>query len=819
MNTCENIIDYMNTKSLLTESILNFPQGQSNIGNTIIFPALDYICTILNEIFKMDDNTSPFTLTLKGGLAVNRYLSIFKRELNLDSIDRKTIESLISKISDYDTTFTIRGGLNIPDQFPQWVETMYLLFSKVQQHINNNPTIQKTVNDLADNLQRAISTKEIVLDGYKYRALPITQLAEFAKVFPDSCRTTIKQTTKSQKIKKIDISYTNKNNLFLIFKSPKGSKYKPDLGMKFTHTVVKDDNGKLKFILDRIMGNFVLYEEYETGLFRSAISNDWTYNFEILDISVDARYESIRNESLLGTIEVESNGLKTTVLNIASIIYDSYNMFREITVSKVEKRCKRLFIFLKVYNIIKKYIYDKISKFNVPPGMDIYFEIDKYLLNNPAERRAVALKYPQYKEIQELEAIITQTGDNKTFIENIKNLCLNVSNPAILEERDKIFNVYLTKVSLFSEFIRDSILIYDLVKDKTIDRLMKVSLDPDYFSRLVLYSNINTWRFVSEQMISFYNRLTNPPNPPKIHRHGGVKFVEDVENYQIPLYNNLIVDILNRIQTFVKNRVLISYDIDTFTVEDNQTIIDAKMDFLIQQIYNVKVVVRDAYNWEIVNNLEEVGIYKSSEYLLQTKCSGKSENNCTMFYFKDDTLHKTGKMPFTVIRGNVLLKHKYCDLYFLANTIDFNAVDRLSANSYINNNTNPQMSFQLCIMILLNDDKITSNEYLYLSSLFFYRQGGKPNNRLMRAVFYAILEDSDNITDSTYPFESLDLKIYNKMQANAVPQYLQLLLQQIRLNKTEIASILRIDQKDILDEVIADKTQFNQIYSECKNTL
>lgn len=791
MNSCDVLFDNMKTKAILTESILNY----KDVGKSVIFPALDRISSIINQ------KLGPYTLSLKGGLALNKYLTEFKTSLPLDVVDRKTIELLTSKMSDYDTTFTIRPSVIIKDQNPNWTNEREFLFSILQNEIINNGDIKELILNMAKKIQQVFTTVTINIDGIMYNAFPLSLLPDFLEMFPDSC---------DKKIKNIKISYKNKNNLFLVFKSPPKSLFNsPQLGLNFTHSEI-EENSVLKFILDRILGTLALYERQQTKFIPSSTKEkeDFLFNFELLDVSVDAQYDMIRDESILGTVNMG----EISVLNMASIMYDSYKIFTDQIVSKPEKRCKRLLIFLKVYNIIKKQLYDRIIvDYNIP--LD-YEKLDKYLLANPLERKNISERYPIYKQIQDLEVMIIKNGNSSKFIENVRDLCLDTTNTFIQQEKDKILKKYLvTSDNLFSSFIDDTVKIYDIVKDKTIDRLVQIPLDIDYFSRLILYNNINTWIDVSEQMKQVYI------SPPPSFNHGGVKFVKDVLDLKLTGNKNVIVDILDRIQTFVKNKILISYDIDTFIVEDNQKIIDYKMNLVLNHQFTTRLVDGDSYNWEILNNLQDVGIYNYSRYYKNSKCinSQDSGSKCIIYFHKDDSLTQNKSMPFTVIRGNVILRHKYCDINYIANIIDFNVVDRETAVLYINQNMNPAMSFQLCIMLLLADNKIEEDEYLYLSSLYFFRKGSKPYNRLMRSVFYALKIDQ-NFNDSIYPFETLDSKLYDKFVTANVPDYLKVELQTLKLNAIEIVGILQISENDILKEVVETR-KLSELYPSCKNPL
>ena len=810
MNDCDVLFDNMKTKAILTESILNY----KDVGTSVIFPALDRISNIINQ--KLGDypegqtfghRPGDYTLSLKGGLALNKYLTEFKTNLPLDAVDRKTIGLLTSKMSDYDTTFTVRPGVIIKDQNPNWTNERGLLFSILQNEIINNVDIKELILNMAKKLQQIFTTVTINIEGIMYNAFPLSLLPDFLEIFPDSC---------DKKIKNRTISYKNKNNLFLVFKSPPTSAFNSSqLGLNFTHNEITENND-LKFILDRILGTLALYERQQTKFIPSSTKGykekeDFLFNFEVLDVSVDGQYDMIRDESILGTVNMG----EISVLNMASIIYDSYKIFTEQTVSKPEKRCKRLLIFLKVYNIIKKQLYDRIIvDYNIPLNYDTYEKLDKYLLANPLERKNISERYPIYKQIQDLEVMILKNGKSAKFVENVRDLCLDTKNTYIQQEKDQILKKYLvTSDKLFSSFIDDTVKIYDIVKDKSIDRVIQIPLDVDYFSRLILYNNISSWIDVSEQMKQIYR------SPPPSFNHGGVKFVKDVLDMKLPGNKNVIVDVMDRIQTFVKNKILISYDIDTFIVEDNQKIIDYKMNTVLNHQFTSRLVDGDSYNWEILNNLQDVGIYNYSRYYKNSKCinSQESGSNCIIYFHKDDSLTQNKSMPFTVIRGNVILRHKYCDINYIANIIDFNVVDRETALFYINQNINPGMSFQLCIMLLLADNKIEHDEYLYLSSLYFFRKRSKPYNRLMRSVVYALKIDQ-NFQDSIYPFETLDSKLYDKFVTANVPDYLKVELQTLKLNAIEIIGILQISENDILKEVVETR-KLGDLYPSCKNPL
>jgi hypothetical protein len=863
-SACDAPLDYMNTKSILTDFILNYPHLGSKVANTIVFPSIDYMVSLLNYAFANSSNTNLnyFTLTVKGGLATNRFLSDFKSLSTLDSIDIKTIEELISKITDYDTTITLRKGSRIPENFPGWENLMMTLFSTIEKEFLTNPKLFAAVSLFTDKLQSAISTTKIKIEGIKYNGFPVSNIPEFEKLFPDSCK---HSSYNPNKTFRTDLEYSNKKNLYLVFKSNdryvwensenQNKSFPSSFGLTFAHKEIRDSQQKLLFVLDRILGNLSLYEKDEkTFTFRPAvtgliISNNkrvgWTYNFEVLDVSVNADYESVRDESKLGTIDIEVNNsmgslvnnildikepvenkLKINVLNISSIIYDSYIMFSEARdkVSKPEKRCKRLFIFLRVYNIIKKNIYDNIlliPNLNIPiiQGEDMYSTIDKSLILNPDQRDLIASVFPVYDQIQGLEYILGQKGQYTIFLENIKKFCYDVKSPELILLRNQVFKEFENRQSLFSEFITKSVQLFDIIKDGTSERILRdsntgfqIQKDIDYFARLILYNNIKTWFEVSEKMKQIYGG--SPYN------HGGVKFVKDVLDSNFPkISNTLTSDILHRIRTFVENKILISYDIDTFIVEDeNQQSIENKVNRVLQQQYSFPLIDRDSYNWEFLTNIEDIGIYKNIDYFGNPVCSGKEDNKCYMFFYKDNLYTpERGFLPFTVIRCNLIMRHKYCDIFYIANTVDFNIINKTQAIQQIKNK-NLKVAFQLSITLLLESKQITLDEYLYLTSLYWFRNSEKPYNRLIRAFFYGVKCLGDRITNTTYPFELLDNKIYSIFTGNVDMKFLAPYIQQIRLTLVEISGILKISAEDILKEVV-NTSKLSDLYPTCKNPI
>ena len=76
------------------------------------------------------------------------------------------------------------------------------------------------------------------------------------------------------------------------------------------------------------------------------------------------------------------------------------------------------------------------------------------------------------------------------------------------------------------------------------------------------------------------------------------------------------------------------------------------------------------------------------------------------------------------------MKSKYCDMFYVANTIDFNIINISQAEEQILKQ-NPKVSFQLFISLLLYNKRITLDEYLYLTSLYFFRRSEKPYNILI----------------------------------------------------------------------------------------
>ena len=864
---CEGAFDTANIKAILTDFILNYtlPDSNSKVANAIVFPHIHYIVYLLNQALALPSDKHKlqmFTLTVKGGLATNEFFNNIT--FGLDVIDRRTIQELSSKITDYDTTITFRKGSEIPISMPEWKNRMKELFSFIEIQFNSNLDIKNLLVSLMKNLQEAICTKKfnrvnnLTKESTEYKGFPVSKIPEFEKLFPNSCNQTYFNDTKTFRR---DINYSKKENLYLVFESQEEYMWRktdnentpldPNLGLSFLHLDVTNKKpgvppGTLLFTLDRILGNLALYEEMEIDrkfnpviksqlqLYSQNIEVPSSYNFEILDISVDEDYNSIRDESTLGTVDVyvdvkdsAGNNIKINFFNIASIIFDSYNMFSEERdkVSKPEKRCKRLFIFLRVYEIIKKYVYDKISSmFNVSPGQNTYKNVDTFLFERPEFRKLIEDKIPEYGQIKELETILSTKLRAGIFLENVKNFCYKIENRQLVELRDEIFqdlqNLWdeifenSTEKTTFSDFITRSLKLFDTLKDGTADRIIRdsnkvIQKDIDYFARLMLYDNINTWKVVSEEMKKNYG------GDLSVYNHGGVQFVDDVLKFNIPETKSLSSDILNRIQTFVKNKILISYDIDTFIIDKTENI-DSAVNRVLQLGYSFSLSSRDSYNWEILN-IEDIGIYKAVNYFKSPICSGKESDKCYMYFYKDNLYNaERYYLPFTVIRGNIIMKSKYCDMFYVANTIDFNIINISQAEEQILKQ-NPKVSFQLFISLLLYNKRITLDEYLYLTSLYFFRRSEKPYNRLIRAFFYGF-KSLQGILENNYPFNNLDTKIKNIFLENPSTIFLTLEIDKMKLTSTEIVGILEISPRDILNEVV-ETEKLSSLYPTCINPL
>lgn len=268
-----------------------------------------------------------------------------------------------------------------------------------------------------------------------------------------------------------------------------------------------------------------------------------------------------------------------------------------------------------------------------------------------------------------------------------------------------------------------------------------------------------------------------------------------------------------------------SYDIDTFTIESDRKRMDLKINQVLETKYNVVLKQPESYNWEIVKNLQESGIYKGVSSTPPVKpCAVTTDAGCYMFLYKDD-LYTVDRnyLPYTVVRGNVLMRQKYCDLYHVANTIDFNVVDRDRAVSQISIQ-NRYYSFQLCIMLLLDSSSITTDIYGYLTNLYLrITEKPKRQNKLIRAVFYGakLMRQYGLLYSDLYPFSRLDEKI-NDIFTSPVGlpdlSFMTNILQKIRLTYTEIYSILDITHGELLAEVV-DTTKLSQMSPACLNPL
>lgn len=860
---CLQILDYMKTKGELTDFIINYPYLNSKLGESIIFPYINYILHTINDL--LSKSSSPLIrsvkFTIKGGLITTLYLKEFMREFQFDSIDRKTVENLVSKDSDYDATLVFKPSEADIKYIPEidrelekpmaWVNFIKLLFTEVEKALSTNDSLKRIIALLSIKIQDTLCSTygtTLSIDGVNYNSFPLKMATNFYNMFPATC---------GGEENGIKYNYSNKDNLYLVFKTDeksvwrgnKGSElpiiFPPHIALNMTHSEIK--NKDFNFFLSRILGCLQLYE-IVSGTPRRVFQNvdkkfEFTYNFELLDMSVDTEYDTIKKESEVGALEIvipnsinkdlptgdKTEFIKIYALNLGSVIYDNYRIFIEDKINpKFEKRCKRLLVFLRIYNIIKLIVYNKIIQnptysYLFPPSAltleDKYYAIDTVLSTDKNEREIIAKTYPEYREIKEVESTIRQTGSFDKFIDNIKNQCFDTKRADVKQRRDIIFDKLKTE-KLFSKVVGEVINYFDTIKDGTVERLGKSEKDIDYFMRLMLSENVPTWYEISNQMQQIYGGV--------VHIHGGVRFIEDIKNYRggFEGASSLLLDVLNRIKTYVENNTLLSYDIDTFIIERDNKRMDYKINQLLNTIYKVPLNKYESYNWEIIN-INYTGLYKiiSSNRYSPKPCAIVNDSGCYMFLYRDDLYTpERSYLPFTVVRGNIMMKHKYCELYYIANTIDFNIIniDRALEQISLQNTSN---SFQLVISLLLDSGVINFDTYSYLTNLYF-RNSGKKNIRLARAIFYgAKLMRQNNLGyDNNYPFLKLD-EIVNAIFTDPTKSFgfpdlsfMTNKIQIIRLTSVEVAGVLDLSQNDFVDEVV-DSRKLSEQDPKCINPL
>ena len=862
MDIAKSITGYMNKKSILTDFIINYPTSPSSkLGYNLIFPRMNFILSVINDSLSRYSNPNDkvlqtlvnrVKLAMKGGLVTNIYFKKFMEKIRFDSLDKKTLQDLTSKDSDYDSTIIFKPALSddegkVFDDPVNWKKFIVLVFSIIETEIATNQILRTTVGDLSRELQKNIIGRTdggrlVNVNGKFYNAIPLNTVKELYDIFPDRPFTFEFKRTNST------ISYKDRKNLFLVFKSDDELMWKDSPVVKedtlpssnalhFKHTFLLDNETGPTFLLARIMGCMQIYEidpKNELPPTSVIVTNNtnFTYHFELLDTSVDTPYTTTKYESKLGVQEIKTDtGIEYYTLNLGALVYDNYKIFLQDTFQKVKKRCNRLIIFLRVYNLIKSSMFNNIIQdyyYLFAPNMplkDKYKVLDTQLSTDKNFRDQIATQYPGYMEIKEVETVIKEKGLFDTFIAKIIDNCLETKNPEILSFRKQLIEIFRgPQVVFFSDFIHNLVDYFDMVKDGTLERLeferlkIKSPKDVDYSMRELLRNNIPTWEEVSRQMQQIYGGT--------IHLHGGVKFIEDVKRYiqESDIYTNVppnmrdildstnvppnMRDILDRIITLVKNNIVMSYDIDTFTIGSDIK----RMDTVLETKYNVVLTQPESKEWEIIKNLQESGIYKAVSYYppAAKPCAvTTADAGCYMFFYKDNLYTNKYFLPYTVVRGNVLMRRKSDDLYYVANTIDFNVVDRNNAIVQILNKN--VYSFQLCIMLMLDSSLITTDEYGYLTNLYLRTTESKRRNKLIRAVFYGakLMRQYGLLysSGSDYPFLKLDEKINKKITTSKIEGLLDLRFmtdkhRTIILTATDIESILSFTESVILDEVV-----------------
>ena len=804
MSISPPFLDFMLAKQIITSEILNHP-SRFNIGSTVatatVIPIIESVIDIINNIFNtqkdekdQNRNYSNYVLVLKGGLVVTEFLRKFTDVPEFgNSIDVKNINKLVKEFSDYDTTILAKD--------PQLIDTKNFerfitnIFTNIEDIICNSSEIQKLLYQLITRIIKDISTEDIKIvennTVFTWRGFPISKFPSFKKLFTEQNMDTSYIDGK----KNTQIRYTNLNNLYLVFKGEKTDPFRrrnvirkcmiPVLRRQPIKFTTSQDNTGLPFVLDRILGQLELYEKTGDNFSNVLTVNDkypFNYAYEILDISMDKDVVSISTESTLGfrtipkRLEIPIPGqrldkiLIVHTLDLATVLYDFYNMFTGDSVTKPEKRCLRLLLFLKLYNLGKKSVIEHIKNtphlialFPQVAGLDqnnSSKQIDIDLSNNDDIRGYVSEIFPLYKPIAKLEQIILKDINNSKFIRNALDICLKTNDNVLTRLKDYVKAQYVPG-GFYTTLTKRLVEIFEILKDESLNKVLDKK-DPDNDVRMLLRNNIHIWLGIINGLTTLYNRIT----PEKTYyAQGGVKFMVDI-------HNSLIADdTIKQLKTLYEGNVFMSYDTDVFIMGDDEFSINQRIDFLKTYQPNIRIQETSNTNWEFLNNITDLGIYKKEDYITsQGLRYSKCQNDpCSMFF----TIHNfdnqvDGNRPFKLFKGNVVLKHRTCDIYYVTETVDFNIVNKQKAIDYISTRLNDFIVIYIA-MILLDDKVITHDEYLYMSCLFFYKNQYRPYTNIIRIYFYALknlVENNIGAGPDDNKWIYLNQKIIDRVETN-----------------------------------------------------
>ena len=706
-NSVNPLLDYMYMKSRFTDFILNFKSSNQQIGVKYVIPTMNQITRIINEKFK---NSPPpisnLRLAGKGGLVLRHWATELNKSIGLEKQLRDEVKVLENNISDYDTTFLIldqRSNFNKED----WKE----IYRSISLLIETTPQIKTLLGDLIKNIIAELQQK------YPTNYIPLRDI--LGKSIEKNSKYRGKSVDSNGNEYKISTDYVA-DELYM---------YIPSLTYKLSLNDRVQD-----FILFRILGQcdiISIINNKPTPLEQEIFINKlkkikkikYNSNFELLDISSDYDNNKIIAETLLGYEKIGNDELY--ILNFITVLYDNLIMLNEKTVSKPEKRCKRIGLLFKM---LLSFMESETFKKGNRDSLIFMFEKIQSIDIKQLSRNLSTMCFDILKK-------------DKYVLHNIDNELNNIKNPTDLIELSSAYiNIMNSIISVLD--------IKKNVKNRDI--------------RYCLSKNTHIWTIPVQSFLNdINNTIYSQIEVFEFYPIGGYAFKRDLIEYakSSKNLNTTEKDIID----YLNNNV-VSFDFDiTSIVPDNdaRTFIIKYLDTVLGATIFPQITLNDCKDIELVSNID---FLKDFQKTFQGEdipgvCNTSINPDSCFMYSSSYNPFQRGYF-WKVWNLNVMVKNKIEEKYYIQNVVDYSIITQDEIGMAIDicrknfNDTGMTLNYIMYInnilrycrkTQLINDDELNAG-----TSFINILIGHQINNSRIRLLFYVKIKNIpfDNIITS-----------------------------------------------------------------------
>ena len=446
-------------------------------------------------------------------------------------------------------------------------------------------------------------------------------------------------------------------------------------------------------------------------------------NFELLDISSDYDNNKIIAETLLGYEKIGNDELY--ILNFITVLYDNLIMLNEKTVSKPEKRCKRIgLLFKMLLSFMESESFKKGNRYNLNFMFEKIRSIDiKQLSQNLSTMCFDILKKDKY------------------VLHNIDNELNNIKNPTDLIELSSAYiNIMNSIISVLD--------IKKNVKNRDI--------------RYCLSKNTHIWTIPVQSFLNdINNTIYSQIEVFEFYPIGGYAFKRDLIEYakSSKNLNTTEKDIID----YLNNNV-VSFDFDiTSIVPDNdaRTFIIKYLDTVLGATIFPQITLNDCKDIELVSNID---FLKDFQKTFQGEdipgvCNTSINPDSCFMYSSSYNPFQRGYF-WKVWNLNVMVKNKIEEKYYIQNVVDYSIITQDEIGMAIDicrknfNDTGMTLNYIMYInnilrycrkTQLINDDELNAG-----TSFINILIGHQINNSRIRLLFYVKIKNIpfDNIITS-----------------------------------------------------------------------